>query len=166
MKTALSQESKSPEFGNLLGQAMAAVDAEASRKFSLYLDDARTNGYGFQAYLVEEKAIPIAEKAVSDIEHEIEEFRRRVPQEVRDLVKGKWQWRKMAERVDEITAGSSGLATEYDYIYSCASKLLHATPASLCTDSKNLEPQEAYIFLRYIYTKLLEIMDLAYLQLE
>lgn len=146
------------DVGAALSQAMSAVDAEASRKFSLYLDSAKTNGYGFQAYLVEKKAIPQAEEAVRQIEQEIEEFRRRVPQEVKDLAKGRWQWKQMAQRV--------GLGAEHDYIYSYASKLLHATPASLTTDQKNLELQEVYIFLRYIYAKLLEMMELAKRQPE
>jgi hypothetical protein len=42
----------------LLRCAMDIVDAEASLKFSLYLDDAKINGYSFQAYLVEKKAMP------------------------------------------------------------------------------------------------------------
>ena len=84
---------------------------------------------------------------------ELEELRRRVPREVNELIKGTWRWRQMAERV--------GLANEHDYIYSYASKLLHATPASVTTDNKNLELTEVYIFLRYVYAKLLEIVDLA-----
>ena len=137
---------------------MTRVDAEASRRFSLYADDARTNGYGFQAYFVETKAIPQAERAILDIEKEIKEFCSRVPKEVQNLAKGRWQWRQMADKV--------GLVHEHDYIYSYASKLLHATPASLTTDQKNLELPEICVFLRYIYAKILEIMDVARLQPE
>ena len=158
LKEVSANESLASEIGNMVKQAMSRVDAEASRKFSLYADDARTNGYGFQAYLVEKKAIPQAERAILDIEKEIEEFESRVPEEVRNLVKGRWQWRQMADKV--------GLAHEHDYIYSYASKLLHATPASLTTDQKNLELPEICVFLRYIHVKILEIMDVARQQPE
>jgi hypothetical protein len=59
----------------------------------------------------------------------------------------------MADRVD--------LLPEYDFLYTFASKLLHATPASITTDQKNLEPQEFVVFLKYINVKTLELIDLA-----
>lgn len=154
----VSTEGRVGEVGQMIRNAMDRVDAEASRNFSLYLEDARTNGYGFQAYLVEKKAIPLIKQAVKDITGEIQDFQRLVPQDVQNLVKGRWQWRRMAEEVS--------LSHEHDYIYSYASKLLHATPASLTTDQKNLELSEICIFLRYIYVKILEIMELARSQPE
>lgn len=158
LKNTASKETLVSEIGTSFRHAMDAVDAEASRRFSLFIDDAKTNGYGFQAYLVEKEAIPQAEQAIRQIEQEIAEFERCVPQEVKDLSPGRWEWRKMAGKV--------GLNAEYDYIYCYASKLLHATPASLTTNQKNLELQEMYIFLRYIYSKLLEVMDLAHYRPE
>ena len=149
----VASENPVSNIGTSIRQAMNAVDAEASRKFSLFLDDAKTNGYGFQAYLVEKKALPQAEEAIRQIEYEIAEFQRHVPQEIQTLAPKRWEWWKMADKV--------GLITEYEYIYCYASKLLHATPASLTTNQKNLETPEVYIFLRYIYAKLLEILELA-----
>jgi hypothetical protein len=146
------------DYGEMVRNAMNRVDAEASRHFSLYLDDAKTNGYGFQAYLVETKAIPPGEAAIAEIERELLEFVQHVPEDVRGLEKGRWQWRGMSEK--------AGILHEHDYIYSYASKLLHATPASLTTDQKNLEISEVCLFLRYIYVKMLEIADLAYAQPE
>jgi len=146
------------EIGKMISNAMRQVDAEASRNFSLYLDDARTNGYGFQAYLVEKKALPPVEQAIRDIKKEIQDFESRVPKDVQNLTRGRWNWRRMAEQV--------GLVDEHDYIYSFASRLLHATPASLTTDAKNLELSEICIFLRYVYVKILELMELAGLQPE
>jgi hypothetical protein len=146
------------DYGEMVRSAMNRVDAEASRHFSLYLDDAKTNGYGFQAYLVEQKAIPPLEAAIGEIERELLEFVQWIPEDVRALAKGRWQWRSMSEK--------AGILDEYDYIYSYASKLLHATPASLTTDHKNLEIQEVCIFLRYVYVKMLEITDLANSQPE
>lgn len=153
LRSVLDGHSSPSEAGNLVRQAIDRVDAEASRRFSLYLDAAKTNGYDFQAYLVEQNAIPQAERAIQELENEISEFRKHVPMEVQNLVQGRWQWREMASR--------AGLAHEYNYIYSYASKLLHATPASLTTDQKNLELPEMCMFLRYIHVKMLDIIDLA-----
>jgi hypothetical protein len=144
--------------GEMMRSTMERVDAEASRNFSLYLDEAKKNGYGFQAYLVEKKAIPPVERAIANIAKEMRAFESRVPQDVQNLVKGRWQWKRMAEE--------AGLAHEHDYIYAFASKLLHATPASLTTDKKNLKLPEICIFLRYTHVKILEIMGLARLQPE
>lgn len=146
------------DYGIMVRNAMNRVDAEASRYFSLYLDDAKTNGYGFQAYLVETKAVPPGEAAIAEIERKLLEFAQHVPEDVRNLAKPKWNWKNMSEK--------DGILHEHDYIYSYASKLLHATPASLTTDQKNLEMPEVCLFLRYIYVKMLEIADLAYAQPE
>lgn len=154
----LNQVISAEDLGNLSREAMDRVDAEASRQFSIYLDDARTNGYSFQAYLVEKEAIPETEAAISMIDEELREYDKRVSQNVKKLVKGRWLWRRMAEK--------AGIVHEHDYIYSYASKLLHATPASLTTGQKNLEIQEVCLFLRYIYVKILEIIDMAWSQPE
>lgn len=63
-------------------------------------------------------------------------------------------------------AETARIKDEHDYIYSYASRLVHATPVSITTDQKNLELDEVCIFLRYIKVKLLEIIDLARLQPE
>jgi hypothetical protein len=48
----------------------------------------------------------------------------------------------------------------YEFLYSYVSRLLHATPASVTTDHKNLEPEEITMFLRYIHGALLDTLDL------
>lgn len=146
------------EYGEMVRQNMSRIDAMASRQFSLYLEDAKTNGYGFQAYLVEKKAIPPIESAINELKVELLEFENHVQKDVRDLARPRWQWRGMSKL--------AGIEHEHDYIYSYASKLLHATPASLTTDQKNLEIQEVCLFLRYIHVKILEIADLAHGQPE
>ncbi len=159
MVQSLSKSGASAEqYGNMIREAMSQVDAEAGKHFSIYLDHAKTNGYGFQAYLVETQAIPQVTSSIAQIEQEKSEFEKNVPKDARDLVKGKWEWRRMA--------GLAGIQDEHDYIYTSASKLLHATPSSLTTDYKNLEPQEIAVFLRYIHVKMLEIADLALCQPE
>jgi hypothetical protein len=152
------QHISSAEYGEMIRQNMSRVDATASRQFSLYLDDAKTNGYGFQAYLVEKNAIPQIELAVNELKKEQLEFENYVQVGIRDVAKARWQWRAMSK--------IAGIEHEHDYIYSYASKLLHATPASLTTNQKNLEMQEVCLFLRYIHVKILEITDLALAQPE
>ena len=130
-----------------------AIDVEASRRFSIYAKDAQTNGYGFQAHLVETKAVPQVEQALAEIAIERARFDTTVPQDVKDLIPNRWQWRKMAQKVN--------LTDEYDYIYSFTSKLLHATPASITTDRKNLELPEIQVFLKYIDVKIADVLVLA-----
>jgi hypothetical protein len=146
------------EYGDLVRQNMSRIDAMASRHFSLYLEDAKINGYGFQAYLVEKKVMPPIESAISELKNELLEFESNVPKDVRDLTRPRWQWRGMSKL--------AGIEHEHDYIYSYASKILHATPASITTYQQNLEIQEVCLFLRYIHVKILEIVDLAHSQPE
>lgn len=154
----LPASGSSTDFGALLQSAMSRVDAAASRNFSIYSESAKINGYGFQAYLVKSKELPRFQAAHDELVEELAQFEAQVPKSIRDVAKGKWQWRSMAKL--------AGIEHEHDYIYSYASKLLHATPASLTTDQKNLELEEVAMFLRYIYVKLLEVADLAHRQPE
>jgi hypothetical protein len=154
--TALSNPT-SEEASSILSQAMGEADAKAARSFSLYTDQAKTKGYGFQAHLVETKAIPQVEDRIRQLHQELEEFDR----DASALVSGLLQcsnWEKMAKKVK--------MTDEYEYIYSYTSKLLHCTPASVTTDQKNLEPEEVAVFLRYIHTKVRDIIDLALKQPE
>ena len=129
------------------------IDAQAARHFSIYAEQAKVNGYGFQAYLVEKKVVPEIDKSLAEIDSERAAFDSTVPQEVRDLIQNRWQWRQMAQRV--------GLVDEYDFIYTFSSKLLHATPASITTDQKNLELSELAVFLKFIYIKIGDTLELA-----
>ncbi len=153
-------EAGSPEeLGEKLRSTSEIIDAEAGRKFSLYAEQARTNGYGFQAHLVEGKALPEVDRALTTLSEEEDDFNTHVLPRIQDLALSKdgkrkrWEWKKMAETVD--------LLAEYDFIYAFTSKLLHATPASITTDQKNLEPAEMVVFLRYIDVKIQDILDLA-----
>ncbi len=129
------------------------IDKEATKHFSIYARAALTNGYGFQAHLVRTKALPKAKEALTMVETEKRGFDESIAPAVRKLIPDRWQWRPMANKV--------GLVEEYDYVYSFASKLLHATPASITTDSKNLEMPELEMFLKYIVVKIDDLMDLA-----
>lgn len=134
-------------------EVSAAIDRKAARHFSIYARKALTNGYSCQAHLVRTKAIPQAESALAQIAAELREFDLHASPQVRALIPKQWQWSNMADKV--------GLRGEYDYIYSFASELIHATPASITTDAKNLEPQEMEIFLSYIQVKVDDLIELA-----
>jgi hypothetical protein len=152
----LERLKNSPDVGALLpalNSVSQTIDVLASKRFSIYAKDAQANGYGFEAYLIETKAIPRVEQALADIACERKEFDKTVPRSVKDLIPKRWQWRLMAQKVN--------LVDEYDYIYSISSKLLHATPVSITTDQKNLEFSEMRIFLKYIDVKINEILLLA-----
>jgi hypothetical protein len=136
-----------------LNNISEAIDAEAARRFSIYAAGARTNGYGYQAHLVERQALPPVLKALADVDTERERFEATVPADIKALRKKRWQWRTMAQMV--------GTEDEYDYIYSFASKLLHATPASITTDQKNLEMSEMGLFLKYIDVTIADIVTMA-----
>jgi len=153
MGRGATKDDQAKSLVSALSAVSAEIDAEAARRFSIYAQAARTNGYGFQAYLVETKALPPVRTAVEDIAGERERFESRVPAEIRALRPSRWQWRPMAQKVDRVD--------EYDYLYSFASKLLHATPASITTDHKNLEATEMEMFLKYIDVTLGDVLALA-----
>lgn len=129
------------------------IDAEASRHFSIFADQAKKNGYGFQAYLVEQEVIPQIKASLSAVDQEQAKFDDNTSQDVKDMIPERWNWSRMAKKVE--------LSDEYEFIYTFASKLLHATPASITTDQKNLEMPELLIFLKYINIKIVDIIELA-----
>jgi hypothetical protein len=149
------EETQKVAAANLIGDLQREIDKRAAREFSLYAEQARTNGYSFQAYLVEEKVLPKVAQAKTDLEKELASLDDSLLPEVRALLPKRkdWNWK------DE--AGSVGMGHEYDFIYTYTSRLLHATPASLTTDQKNLEPDEIRMFLRYIHVRLLDAMQMA-----
>lgn len=142
-----------------IGVVADLIDKEAARRFSIYAEQAKYNGYGYQAYLVEKKAIPQIELALSEIDIGRKNFDNNILPIIPDLAldksgkKKRWKWNEMAKEV--------GLQDEYDYIYAFSSKLLHATPASITTDQKNLEPEEKLVFLKYIEVKLSDIIEIS-----
>ncbi len=155
----LNDDASPEDIGSRYRATAQMIDAQAALKFSLYTDDAKVNGYGFQAHLVETQAISSVEAALETLQTEQAEFETHVLPLITDLVqteKGKkkrWEWKEMAVSV--------GLLAEYDFLYAYASKLLHATPASITTDQKNLELSEFCVFLKYIDVKTIELIDLA-----
>jgi len=119
----------------------------------MYGQQALINGYDFQSHLVEKKVLPQVFKTIADLEQEARDFDRDAPKEIKYLIPKRWKWRDRAGLVD--------MQDEYDFIYSYTSRLLHATPASLTTNQKNLEPDEVKLFLDYIHVRLVDIIHIA-----
>jgi hypothetical protein len=147
----------SEQVSEIMSEANAETDSRAARSFSLYTDQAKTNGYGFQAHLVQTKAIPPVQENIHQLKQELDDFERDAANLVSHLPRCS-KWEKMAALAE--------MSDEYDYIYSYTSKLLHCTPASVTTNQKNLEPAEVSVFLRYIHTKVRDVIDLALKQPE
>lgn len=145
------------DFVKQLNAAGEQIDEAAARHFSIYSSAARTNGYGFQAHLIRKKAIPAAEAALQDVKFEAELFDSNIAPKINSIScdrNGKlkrWNWSESAR--------NAGLSDEYEYIYSFSSKLLHATPSSISTDSKSLTPEEVNLFLKYIEVKIRDIIE-------
>lgn len=133
-------------------RARNETDAKAARLFSIYSDQAKSNGYGTQAAIIEANVIPTLHDGVQAHEERLNKFDGKYGNATKELI-GCSKYDKMAIEV--------GLKDEYDYIYSFTSKLLHCSPSSVSTNQKKLENYEAAIFLRYIHTKLRDIIDLA-----
>lgn len=132
---------------------MDAIDFEARRHFVAYAADAKVNGYGFQAHLIRKKAVAAAQADLEAKRQASLEFVSRFGQTLIDEAGGvsKWNWFDSARVV--------GMEPEYQYIYRYTSRLLHATPTSFYTTSKNLELTEMRLFLEYVYVRLLDVID-------
>ncbi len=138
--------------------AQEELDRQARRKFSIYANQAQYNGYGFQAHLVETKAIPQLEdrlkRCIADHEEALRLVNGTPPVgdkwERQDVL---WKWKEQARKCD--------MLDEYNFIYSFTSRLLHATPVSITTQHQLLEPDEMFLFLDYTYIGFLDMLDLA-----
>lgn len=147
------EQQRAQAAASVLKLVQAGIDEEASRHFSIYSEQAKTNGYEYQAHLIEEKALPEVEDSIASLEQEATTFKSLIPDEIKELTPNRWNWSQMAGKV--------GLSDEYSYIYTFSSKLLHATPASITTNHKNLEIQEMIIFLKFIDVKIRDLLELS-----
>lgn len=135
----------------LVREGRLDVDRQAARTFSLYVDRATQLGFGYTAHLVRTQAFRKAQERQRQAALAVEEFRSWCPADSLALVNRRWKWDREAK--------AANMDGPYDYLYSYVSRLLHATPASVTTDQKNLEPDEIRIFLRYIHGALLDTID-------
>lgn len=145
-------EEQQEEVARGLGKkVMSYIDDKAARNFSIYSEEAKTKGYGYQAHIVETNVKLEIDKSLQEILNEEIEFKKNISDEINKLIPKRWNWRDMAKKV--------GMDDDYDFIYAFSSKLIHATPASLTTNHKKLEICEMIVFLRYILVKINDIIE-------
>lgn len=118
------------------------VDSKLALQFAIYSNDIKRNGYKFQAHIVTSQALPQALENAEKNRESLKKFNSLWSATIDELNLKGWKWNVRAAHV--------GMVDEYDFVYSYTSRLLHATPASLTTNQKNLEDAEALMFLRYI----------------
>jgi len=125
--------------------ASDSVDEKLALNFTIYSDEIKQNGYGFQSHIIQTKALPHALDYAERNRDSLAKFEEKWGTIIKELKLKEWKWKARAAYVD--------MASEYDFIYSYTSRLLHATPASLSTNQKSLEDEEALMFLRYVATQ-------------
>lgn len=140
------------EIGDSLRALSADVDRELANNFALFANDVQWNGYGFQTYLIETKALR------SNLEEENKARTTLARFEARwsDVISGLRMANKWAKRAETVR-----MSDEYDFIYSYTSRLLHATPASFLTEEKSLSALEFVTLLRYVQIQLVWIISFA-----
>jgi len=144
MQAAIAAMKDGKPFDNArLAAEIDEVDAEAARSFLLYAANARTNGFSFQAHLVETQELPRIEAQLAEVRHELEEFRARFESRLGSLPHAlrRWRWNEQAKY--------AGLESDYAFIYRLTSKVLHAEPESVSTSGFALAQEEQFLLLRY-----------------
>jgi hypothetical protein len=157
IKATLGKDSPKA-LADLLRQVEAETDRKARRNFCTYADQAKTNGHSFQAFWIEKQVIP-------KLHAQLDESRRERAKRLASIKESppigtrwenqerSWKWKDQA--------AIAGMSEQFEFIYSFTSRLLHATPVSLTTNQKLLEPAEMHMFLEYVYVSILDIVDLA-----
>jgi len=136
---------------------MKAVDRLAEKKFLLYSEDAKYMGYGFMAYLLQEKILPKYEEKLKELQNYKDKFYNYVKSiniHLDSLCSNKNIPRSWSKKSDMV-----GLKEDYDIIYFYTSNILHATPTSIMHE-KILESAEVYMFVRYLYARICDIIEL------
>jgi hypothetical protein len=97
----------------------------------LYSKDAKSNGYGYQAYLMEKQVIPQLETKIEQLQNTKIAAISQMPKSAQGHKR--WIWKH--------EAAAAGMTEQYEFLYAYTSRLLHATPTSVTTDQKNLEEE-------------------------
>jgi hypothetical protein len=139
------------ELADLIRNNMNEIDRLARRQFCLYGEDAKTRGYGYQAYLIETQVIP-------KLEAEIEELQKLKGLAISQMPKTAqghkpWFWKEQA--------AAAGMSGQFEFVYAYTSRLLHATPTSMTTNQKNLELKEIEMFLDFLYVSILDAIEMS-----
>lgn len=142
----------------IIQEIMKETDRKARLSFCIYGDDAKVNGYGFQAYLLKKQMVEKIRNFAQEVREERIRFDKNCSGEILKLAQKRWKWNEQAKKV--------GMLEQYEFLYSFTSRLLHSTPVSRTTNQKDLELQEIKIFLDFTYIAILEISDLGKKQLS
>lgn len=134
------------------GTVMSDIDELAARSFAVYARDAKTNGYGFQAYLVKTKVIPKVDEQLAQVANEEEVFKRTLSAELLAFTNNDRKWSRKAA-IAEMQDG-------YEFIYAFTSRLLHAEPASMSVIQQTLTLHEMQIFLRYVQVCIADVFKI------
>ena len=144
-----SENDKAALVSNLINECREKVDLKARSAFSIYAQQAKHNGYAYQAHLIENDAIPHHEARIKTLKEHMNELLRSKPADTNPLLEPeflekavRWNW---AERASKL-----GMESNYKFLYSFTSRLLHATPMSLVTPVV-LSSQEKDLLLDYLY---------------
>lgn len=132
-----------------------ALDRLIRREFCLYANQATQNGYGYQAWLIREKAIPVHQAKLLELESLQESLNRELTtlldaQHV-GLATGRWNWLERARDVR--------MDAQYRFLYSFTSKLLHAIPLNIITDKK-LSDLESIMILDYVVISAVDLLEI------
>lgn len=149
--TSLSDERETQRTVDLLNTANDTMDNKAARNFSLYIEQAKYNGFAFQAHLIKEQALPKIQNSLDDVNNNLLRFNKETKSFSDKIPKVK-NFKEKAALVN--------MSYEYDFIFQFTSSLLHASPSSLTTNQKNLELHEVSMLTRYINVKIQDILDL------
>ncbi|MGD5348431.1 hypothetical protein QUS50_22475, partial [Xanthomonas citri pv. citri] len=106
-----------------------ALDKLMRREFCLYAEQATQNGYGFQAHLIRNNAIPAHEAKLQELEYH-QQLLNSVMTSLLDerhagFARSKWNW---ADRARDVKMDG-----QYRFLYSFTSKLLHSIPLNIIT---------------------------------
>ncbi|GKW33468.1 hypothetical protein PEC730217_22480 [Pectobacterium carotovorum subsp. carotovorum] len=129
------------------------IDEKADRIFSIHAEQAKTNGYDFQAILIAKKQLPQVIESIKEIDMENTIYNSNISADIIEIVNSKMSWAKKSKK--------ASLYDDYHFIYSFSSKLLHALPASISTNDPGLSNDEKIIFLKFIKIRMSDIMKLS-----
>lgn len=150
-----TQEEMASAFRASLSHQTDMLDEMIRREFSLYAEQATSNGYEFQAHLMQQQAIPAHENQLAIIRKFSAAFSSALPTlldaKFQGLAVSKWNWFDRAKEV--------GMEKHYRFIYSYTSRMLHSTPINVITE-KSLSNNEKLIFLDYIVLACGDILSL------
>lgn len=147
----MPQGPKQIEAASSLSQyVFKVIDEKADRIFSIHAEQAKTNGYGFQAILISKRQLPQVIESIKEIDIEDTIYNSNVPGDIIEIIKSKLSWAKKSKMTN--------LYDDYQFTYSFSSKLLHALPASISTRDLGLSNDEKIIFLKFIKVRILDIL--------